>query len=156
MSRTYLVLILAGFLLFSPLFLGAQNNGSGFDKFYSEFKAAVTRKDADALGKMMAERFDFFQAENVAPETVFKQLDAENGKQWANLQLAVKASPVEFSDGYMGEPARAVQCRATSDAYHCYVIFTQDSEKQWRWRAMIMPDRVHRLRRPAAGTKPKK
>lgn len=145
MFRRCFFLILTGCFLLAPALLAAQANSNDFDKFYSDFKDAVARKDKDALSKMMTAHFDFFQKQNVVHEEVFKQLDGEDGKQWTNLQEAVKGKPAEFADTYLGKPARALQCTPTSTAYYCYVVFIQDKEQHWRWKGMIMPDKVRPL-----------
>ena len=131
--------ILTAFLLLAPALLSGQDAAQDFDGFYSKFKTAVSQKDTSSLTRRMSPRFDFFQARNVAHADVFKQLDAEGGKQWANLQDAIKAQPSDFPEGYFGKPARALQCTPTNVAYRCLVIFTQDSQHHWRWKAMIMP-----------------
>lgn len=155
--KQLITVIPLGLLLLITSGLNAQSDITDFDKFFAAFKAAVAAKEKSALVDMMATHFDYFQAQDVDPETVFKQLGEENGKQWANLQDAVKAKPADSPIEYFAKPARALRCTPTSDAYYCWVIFTQDKDKNWRWRAMVMPERVHDIPPPPAqGPKPKK
>lgn len=152
-SRFFVLMCL---LLVAALLFG-QSDITDFNKFFATFKAAAAAKDRSALVDMMATHFDYFQARDVDPETVFKQLGEENGKQWANLQQAVRNQPGELQGGYFGQPARAVRCIPTNDAYFCWVVFTQNEDGEWRWRAMVMPARVRNLPiPPTQGPKPKK
>jgi len=132
-------LLLGCSLLLPSLGAGGQSNQGQFDAFFASFKAAVASKDSVTLEKLMAAEFDYFQAHKVAPADVFKSLDAQNGQQWANLQSAVQNQPVKFKDGYGGKPARALQCTPTNVIYRCYVVFQQDTQHHWKWKAMIMP-----------------
>ena len=156
MARKRFTAFLAAILFVSAGSLFAQENTADFDKFYTSFKDAVSRKDTAELTKMMATHFDFFQARNVTSADVFKHLDAEDEKQWANLQDAVKIQPSDFPDGYFGKPARVVKCTPANATYYCWVVFTQDKQGDWRWKAMVMPERVHNLPVPGESRKPKK
>lgn len=134
MIRLHHFRFLAGALLLASALSWGQ---SDFNPFFSEFQAAVARKDQAALSKMMSSHFDYFQARGVSHVTVFQQLDAEGGKQWANLQNAAKGGPIEQT--YDGKPARELQCTPTNTAYRCLIVFQQNSQGRWRWKGMIMP-----------------
>lgn len=90
-------LILVVVFSLSPWPLSRQNGFSDFDAFFGRFKAAVTQKDKATLSKLMAPRFDFILAQNVAPADVFDALDANGGQQWSNLQRAVEGQPVAYN-----------------------------------------------------------
>jgi hypothetical protein len=110
---------------------------TGFNSFFATFQSAVEQKDQAALSRMMAPSFDFFQARAVSHGQVFSHLDAENGKQWANLQHATHGSIVQHP--YDGRPAHMLQCTPTNDIYRCLVVFQQDAHHHWQWKGMVMP-----------------
>lgn len=134
--RRFAILSVVVLFLLGPL--AGQEEPQDFRSFYSGFRAAVAAKDKTALASMMASPFDYFQSQNVDAETVFQSLDADNGQQWDNLQQAVRGEPAVFAEGYQGRPARAVECRATATYYQCLVLFQQDDQNRWQWKAMVM------------------
>jgi len=112
-----------------------------FNAFFAEFQQAVAHKDHVKLEHLMMSSFDYFQAQHVAHSVVFRHLDAEGGTQWINLQQSVQGSPNVVVQEYKHRPARLLQCRATNSLYHCVLAFQQDNFRDWRWKAMVMPQR---------------
>lgn len=134
--RRFSIVTVIVLLLLGPL--AGQEQPQDFRSFYAGFRAAVAAKDKTALASMMASQFDYFQSQNVDAETVFQSLAADNGQQWDNLQQAVQGEPSVLAEGYQGRPARAVECRASQTYYQCLVLFQQDDENRWQWKAMVM------------------
>ena len=148
MIRTRRPLLSAVFLLASLLMAPSPGSAqrdpetdAGFNAFLADFQQAVAHKDHARLEHLMMPSFDYFQAQQVAHATVFHHLDAEGGTQWINLQQSVQGSPTVVVQDYKDRPARLLQCRATSNLYHCVLAFQQDNMQQWRWKAMVMPHR---------------
>ena len=143
-ARRLSIAFLLALTLIGPRLGSAQQpstDDSQFKTFLADFQAAVSHKDRAKLEGMMKPSFDFFQAQHVPHATVFKHLDAEGGKQWANLQHAVQGHPIVVTKTYNNRPARVLQCTPTREIYHCYIVFQQDNTHQWRWKAMVMPQR---------------
>jgi hypothetical protein len=139
-TALYSTVLLAAFLSATPTLAAGQNEHS-FDDFYASFKDAVMRKDEAALRKVMAARFSFIRATNVAPDVVFQGLALDNGRQWANLQQAVQGQPVLYR-GRQGRVFHVLPCTPTDVIYNCAVVFSQDAQGGWRWKGMIMPTRA--------------
>ncbi len=135
------VLCLLGLLLLRPEILAAQDSQPGFDAFLAKFKVAVTQKDTATLTTLMSPHFSFIRAENVSPSVVFKTLDADQGRQWTNLQQTVQRQAIPYQPKDTNTPARALQCTPTNTTYNCLVIFQSDKNQNWRWKGMIMPTR---------------
>jgi len=143
-SRLISTLFLLAPLLLTPGAMPAQqsnDDNAKFQAFFAEFQQAVAQKDHAKLEHLMMPSFDYFQAQHVAHATVFHHLDAKGGTQWINLQQSVQGNPNVVVQEYKHRPARLLQCRATSDLYHCVLAFQQDNMRQWRWKAMAMTHR---------------
>ena len=110
---------------------------SPFSDFFSKFKAAVMAGNTNRLQDLMAQDFDYMGTANATPSTVFKDLSSG---QWINLQLAVQAQAVT-SQTYKDKPARLLKCTPATAYSKCYVVFQTDSSGNWRWKAMIMPEK---------------
>jgi hypothetical protein len=120
----------------------ADQNDAHFDTFYAAFKSAVAQKDEAGLRKLMAPDFNFIRGTNVSWDKVFEGLAADNGRQWANLQQAVKGEPVVVETKDPQPPTRVVRCTPTDVIYNCLVVFTQERSGNWKWQGMIMPPRT--------------
>ena len=136
MKRPILLLFL-GCVLASPLRAGADGKGGDdFNQFFAQFRSAVMQRNQKKLARMMAPKFDFIRGTGVTPAVVFDGLATDGGRQWANLQDAVRQR-VEAQQG----TKRLLQCTPTDPAFSCYVVFEQDKQRRWRWQGMIMPTR---------------
>ena len=133
-------LFLAAVLLLPALLLG-QNSTSDFNSFFGMFKTAVAQKDTVTLKNLMASRFDFMYAVNVRRADVFAGLDSDNGQQWANLQQALKNTPVTYNGNGPYKNSRVLQCVPNQPIYQCLVVFNKNGQNRWRWKAMVMPAR---------------
>ena len=132
--------LLSTVLLLNPVLLGATQKAKGeFDTFFDMFKTAVARKDTGTLVRLMALNFDFIRATNVPPGAVFSGLNADNDRQWLNLQQAAQATPVPYEGGGPYKNSRVLRCTPMEAGSNCLVIFKKDSSHRWRWRAMVMP-----------------
>ncbi len=114
---------------------------SDFHTFLSSFKSAVHQRNTHKLRDMMSNRFDFMQATNVTPRAVFQGLDADNGRQWENLQQAVLGSVETYEGSGPYSHSQILQCTPLQQAVSCIVVFQLNGQKHWRWRAMVMPTR---------------
>jgi hypothetical protein len=121
--------------------LAAQSAPKDFTAFFSKFKGAVAQQDQTTLTGLMASPFAFIRAQDVPPAQVFAGLAADHGLQWQNLQQAVQGQPGSYHSDSFPDPARVLQCTPTEPIYSCLVVFTQDAQRHWRWKAMIMPTR---------------
>ncbi len=135
------ILFLAAVLLLSPALRAGQNSTSDFNAFFNTFKTAAVHKDTVTLKKLMASHFDFMYAVNVRPADVFAGLDSDNGQQWTNLQKAAQSTPVPYNGDGPYRNSRVLQCVPNQAIYECLVVFKKDSQKRWRWKAMVMPSR---------------
>lgn len=136
-SRAFL---LSAVLLVSPILLAAKQKATqDFNASFATFKTAVEQKDTSTLASLMSPRFDFIRATNVPPGAVFSGLDLNDGQQWLNLQQAVQGTPVPYAGSGPYKNSRVLRCTPVEVVYNCLVIFKQDSQNRWRWRAMIMP-----------------
>jgi hypothetical protein len=133
-------LFLAAVLLLPALLLG-QNSTSDFNSFFGMFKTAVAQKDTVTLKKLMTSSFDFMYAVNVPHAEVFAGLDSDNGQQWANLQQALKNTPVTYNGNGPYKNSRVLQCVPNQPIYQCLVVFNKNGQNRWRWKAMVMPAR---------------
>ncbi|MFL6301136.1 MAG: hypothetical protein ACJ71N_11085 [Terriglobales bacterium] len=143
-KRLFSAMFLLASLLMTPSSGSAKGDPEAdakFNTFFAEFQQAVVHKDHAKLEHLMMSSFDYFQAQHVAHDVVLRHLDAQGGTQWINLQQSVQGNPNIVVQDYKHRPARLVQCRATSDLYHCVLAFQQDNFRDWRWKAMIMPHR---------------
>jgi len=143
-GRLFSAVFLLASLLMTPSSGSAKADPEAdakFKTFFAEFQRAVAHKDHAKLEHLMMSSFDYFQAQHVAHGVVLQHLDAQGGTQWINLQQSVQGSPSIVVQEYKHRPARLLQCRATSDLYHCVLAFQQDNLRDWRWKAMIMPHR---------------
>jgi hypothetical protein len=141
MFRTRYAFCLLGLLLLTPEILLSQDSQPDFDAFFANFKVAVTKKDTATLTSLMSPHFSFIRAENVSPSVVFKALDADQGRQWTNLQQSVQQPAIPYQPKGTNTTARALQCTPTDSTYNCLVILQQDKNQHWRWKGMIMPTR---------------
>jgi hypothetical protein len=141
MSRSC-AFLLSAVLLVNPVLLAAKQKAiQDFNTFLATFKTAVEKKDKETLASLMAPSFDFIRATNVPPGAVCSGLDSNGGRQWLNLQLAVQSTPVPYAGSGPYKNSRVLQCSPTDVIYNCLVIFQKDSQRRWRWRAMVMPTR---------------
>lgn len=116
----------------------SQSPDRGFDAFFSKFKPAVMSADTLELQDLMAQNFDFMGATSVPASEVFKGLNSSG--QWVNLQSAVQKT-VFVSQPYKGKPARLLRCTPLVANNNCYVVFQTDTSGNWRWKAMVMPQK---------------
>ena len=139
MSRSC-AFLLSAVLLLNPMLLGAkQKAAQDFNTFLATFKTAVEKKDTETLASLMSPSFDFFRATNVPPGAVFSGLDSNHGQQWLNLLQAVQGAPVPYAGSGPYKNSRVLRCTPLEGVSYCLVIFQKDSQKRWRWRAMVMP-----------------
>lgn len=111
---------------------------STFTEFFERFKSGVQQKDKTRLSRLMSPNFRFLRAEGVSPDDVFKGLDADNGRGWADLQQAVSVpTPVSFAKPN-GDHRKVLQCTPTNIVYSCLVTFEPDEHNQWQWTGMVM------------------
>ena len=125
-------------IIASLLTLPARSQSQAeFKGFFSEFKAAVMSADTYKLQDLMAHNFDFLGNTDASPDDVFKGLGSG---QWTNLQSAVQKGEFVTQD-YKGKPSRLLKCTPDAPDHHCYVVFQTDASRNWRWRALVMPQK---------------
>ena len=134
--------LLSAVLLVNPALLAAQQKATqDFTRFLATFKTAVEKKDTKTLTNLMSPGFDFISANNVPPGAVFSGLDLNHGQQWMNLQQALQGTPVPYAGSGPYQNSRVLRCTPLDANCNCLVIFKQDTQNRWRWRAMVMPTR---------------
>ncbi len=139
MSRSR-ALLLSVILLVNPVLLAARQKAApDFNTFLATFRTAVEHQDRTTLASLMSPGFDFIRATNVPPGVVFSGLDANGGQQWLNLRQALQGAPVPYAGSGPYKNSRVLRCTPVAVVYNCLVIFNQDSQHRWRWRAMVMP-----------------
>lgn len=132
--------LLSAILLVNPVLLAAKQRATqDFNTFLATFKTAVEHKDTGMLASLMSPSFDFNRATNVPPGAVFSALDLNHGQQWLNLQQAAQGTPVSYAGSGPYKDSRVLRCTPLEMTSNCLVIFKQDSQHRWRWRAMVMP-----------------
>ena len=134
--KSVVVRIVALAIAVSCLALSVSSE-SPFNDFFSKFKAAVMSGNTNQLQDLMSQEFDYMGTTNASPAEVFKGLSAG---QWINLQSAVQAG-VFTVHPYKERPARLLKCTPATTYNTCYVVFQTDSSGNWRWKAMVMPEK---------------
>jgi len=142
MRKRYAMWLLSVLLVVAvPLRSDSKKGGNKFSSFWGEFRAAVTHKDEPALARLMAPHFQFIRAVDVAPADVFKGLNADGGRGWANLQDSLRRQPIVYRPQASARPQRLLTCTPTDATYNCLIVFEQDDQHHWQWKGMIMPTR---------------
>lgn len=121
--------------------LAAQNAPGTFAAFFYRFRAAVEQENKPALAGMMAPQFDYLHARNVSPSGVFSALDANGGRQWKNLQIAVQGRPVAVAQAGPYHNVVVLPCVSLLSIYNCFVVFQKNEQSLWQWKAMVMPEK---------------
>jgi len=130
---SFLLLLL---ILFIPSFTIAQTSGSAsaaanksWSKFFTEFRAAVTKRDRSALKKMTSSAFDWTAGElGISPDDVLRNLDKY--KMWNALQKTLVINHFKATT-YGSRPARY----NSGKGENCFFVFEADGK--WRWQGFL-------------------
>ena len=146
--KTLFILVSAMVVLFlaAPSSVVAQKTNAvtvaankSWPKFFSEFRAAVSKRDHAALRKMISNRFDWTAEElGLSADDVLRNLDTDSHRQrgeprmWIVLKrsLANGVKIPKWSIGGNQEPTR--ENRSGS-----YVLFRYEADGRWRWQSFL-------------------
>ncbi|MEK6300523.1 MAG: hypothetical protein AABO41_07360 [Acidobacteriota bacterium] len=99
-----------------------------WEQFYAAFRAAVDKRDSNALKQMMANRFESNGGGQFTPA---KWLRGMNSSNWKQLQRSVALGTKRF-DNENGRPGRITK----DEAADC-PIFSFGKDQRWRWVAVL-------------------
>lgn len=121
---------------------GSSSSAGDWQSFWTDFRAAVNKRDRTALRRMMSGSFGNGNTLNATPNQVFADLDSSDGEGWRALERTIARRPVPFKSPNSSRLARVVKnplpCGKRPCRYTQWAIFELVNGR-WLWTALIAP-----------------